>query len=242
MRLKKISSKKLAPISAFHSYPAHHFLDIIFPVMDTPIVHCFKKTLTAITFILLLPLMIVIALAIRLSMGAPVLFKQKRIGLNHRPFTLYKFRTMLNLHDSEGKLLTDDERLTRLGRFLRKTSLDELPQLFNVLRGDLGVVGPRPLLTDFLTGFTPEQAKRHQVKPGITGWAQINGRNSISYDEKFKLDIWYVENRTLWLDIKIILKTIPVVLFRKNVAYSDVSDYQKYLAMQDATTPEEDEA
>lgn len=145
-------------------------------------------------------------------------FRQPRIGLRGRPFTLYKFKTMRDPRPHEDALSSDAVRITRLGRFLRATSLDELPTIWNVLRGDMRLVGPRPLLPQYLPLYTPEQARRHEVKPGITGWAQVNGRNAISWEEKFRLDVWYVDNRSLWLDLKILWMTLWQVLARKNVS------------------------
>jgi len=150
-------------------------------------------------------------------MGTPVLFRQRRPGLHGKPFICYKFRTMTDSRDSDGSLLPDSERLTGFGRFLRKTSLDELPELFNVLKGDMSLVDPRPLLMQYLDRYTPEQARRHEVKPGITGWAQVNGRNALTWEEKFKLDVWYVNNRSLWLDLKIIAMTIWKILIREGI-------------------------
>lgn len=164
--------------------------------------------------------MAIIALLVRLKLGAPVLFKQTRPGLYGKPFTLYKFRTMTDKRDSNGRLLPDEQRLTPFGAWLRSTSLDELPELWNVIKGDMSLVGPRPLLMEYLERYTPEQARRHEVKPGITGWAQINGRNAISWEEKFKLDVWYVDNWTLWLDLKILLKTILTVLRREGIQHA----------------------
>lgn len=155
-----------------------------------------------------------------MKLGAPILFKQQRPGLNGKPFQLYKFRTMTDKRDSAGKLMPDCERLTSFGRFLRKYSLDELPQLFNVIKGDLSLVGPRPLLMEYLPLYTKEQAKRHLVKPGITGWAQVNGRNAISWEEKFKLDVWYVENQTFLLDFKILFLTFWKVATSEGVNQS----------------------
>lgn len=146
----------------------------------------------------------VIALFVRVNLGRPIFFSQKRPGLNEKPFILLKFRTMTAAYDAQGNVRSDVERLTSFGRFLRTTSLDELPELFNVLRGEMSLVGPRPLLLEYLDRYTPEQARRHEVKPGITGWAQVNGRNAISWEEKFNLDIWYVDHLSFWLDLKII--------------------------------------
>ncbi|MFL0489398.1 sugar transferase [Bacillus sp. AFS054943] len=153
-----------------------------------------------------------VACIVRVKLGSPILFKQQRPGIHGQPFYLYKFRTMTDDRDSNGKPLPDYTRLTKVGKFLRKYSLDELPQLINVLKGQLSLVGPRPLLMEYLPLYSQEQAKRHNVRPGITGWAQINGRNSISWDEKFKLDVWYVENQSFLLDLKILYLTISKVL------------------------------
>jgi lipopolysaccharide/colanic/teichoic acid biosynthesis glycosyltransferase len=150
-------------------------------------------------------------------MGTPVLFRQTRPGLYGKPFEMLKFRTMKDARDIEGKLLPDSERLTDFGRWLRSTSLDELPELLNVLRGDMSLVGPRPLLMEYLPLYSTEQARRHEVRPGITGWAQVNGRNAISWEEKFALDVWYVDNQSFWLDIKILLLTVRKVFDTKNI-------------------------
>jgi sugar transferase EpsL len=156
--------------------------------------------------------MLIIALLVRKKLGSPVIFKQMRPGLNEKPFYMYKFRTMTDQKDSQGKLLPDEVRLTAFGQFLRKYSLDELPQLWNVIKGDISLVGPRPLLMSYLELYTEEQKKRHNVRPGITGWAQINGRNAISWDDKFKLDVWYVENQNFLLDMKILFSTFLKVV------------------------------
>ncbi|PFK38361.1 sugar transferase [Bacillus cereus] len=156
-------------------------------------------------------LIIIVAILVRFKLGSPILFKQQRPGLHGKPFFLYKFRTMTDETDSEGNMLPDHVRLTKFGKFLRKYSLDELPQLVNVIKGDLSLVGPRPLLMEYLELYTEEQAKRHNVRPGITGWAQVNGRNAISWEEKFDFDVWYVKNRTFLLDMKILLLTVKKV-------------------------------
>ena len=174
-------------------------------------------TATLVALALLWPVMLVIALAVLLTMGRPILFRQRRPGLGGRPFTILKFRTMLDPSDNGGRPTTDTTRLTRLGRFLRGTSLDELPELFNVLRGEMSLVGPRPLLMLYLDRYTPEQARRHEVRPGITGWAQVNGRNAIGWEEKFRLDVWYVDHASLWLDVKILFRTVAMVMRRKGV-------------------------
>ena len=168
--------------------------------------------------IVLSPLLLGIALAIRVRMGSPVLFRQERPGLGGRPFRMLKFRTMSDLRDPQGRLLDDAHRLTPLGRWLRRTSLDELPELINVLKGEMSLVGPRPLLMEYLPRYTPEQARRHVVKPGITGWAQINGRNALSWEEKFALDLWYVEHRSLWLDCVILVRTIAAVVSGRGIS------------------------
>ena len=161
--------------------------------------------------VMLSPLLLIIGLAVLMALGSPILFRQERPGRHGRPFTLYKFRSMRTAGEGAAPL-SEAERLTRLGAFLRRTSLDELPELWNVLRGDMSLVGPRPLLMEYLPLYTPEQARRHDVRPGITGWAQINGRNAISWEEKFRLDVWYVDHRSLSLDLRILLRTIRRVL------------------------------
>ena len=174
--------------------------------------------LSGLALIILSPLLVIISLVILIKMGMPILFKQMRPGLNGKPFFMYKLRTMTNEKDEKGNPLPDEQRLTRLGRFLRSTSLDELPELFNVLKGDMSLVGPRPLLMQYLERYTPEQARRHEVKPGITGWAQINGRNAITWEEKFVLDVWYVDNWSLWLDMKILAMTLVKVFRREGIS------------------------
>jgi len=173
--------------------------------------------LSSVLLVLLSPLMGAIALLVWWKMGRPVLFRQVRPGLHGKPFVMYKFRTMTNERDAEGNLLPADKRLTPFGKWLRETSLDELPELFNVLKGDMSLVGPRPLLMQYLDRYTPEQARRHEVKPGITGWAQVNGRNSLSWEQKFQMDVWYVDNWSLWLDFKILWRTLWVVLRREGI-------------------------
>ncbi|MGG4489215.1 sugar transferase [Metabacillus idriensis] len=172
----------------------------------------FDITLAFFALIILFIAIIVIAILVKYKIGSPVIFKQVRPGLNKKPFSLYKFRTMTDEKDENGFLLSDEERITSFGLFLRKYSLDELPQLFNVLKGELSLVGPRPLLMEYLPLYTEEQAKRHLVRPGITGWAQINGRNAISWEKKFDLDVWYVNNQSVLLDMKILLLTIKKVI------------------------------
>ncbi len=179
---------------------------------------CLDLVLVVVTAPLWLPLMCAVALAVRLKLGKPILFRQPRAGFHGCQFELLKFRTMTNARDPQGRLLPDEQRLTPFGRLLRSTSLDELPQLFNVLRGDMSLVGPRPLLMEYLPRYTPEQARRHEVRPGITGWAQVNGRNVLSWEEKFRMDVWYVDNRSIWLDLKILWLTLRSVLARRGIS------------------------
>ncbi len=166
---------------------------------------------------LLSPVFVLIALLVRLRLGPPVFLRQQRPGLNGEPFTLFKFRTMTDARNVQGSLLPDADRLTPLGRFLRNASLDELPELFNVLRGEMSLVGPRPLLMQYLDRYTPEQMRRHAVKPGITGWAQVNGRNTLTWEQKFELDVWYVEHQSLLLDLKIIALTVWKTVKREGI-------------------------
>ena len=171
----------------------------------------------ALALLMLSPLLMGLCCLVISLLGCPPFFRQQRPGLNGKPFILIKFRTMTDARDAQGNLLPDYKRLTRFGRFLRSSSLDELPQLFNVLKGEMSLVGPRPLLMRYLDRYTPEQARRHEVKPGITGLAQVNGRNAITWEEKFRLDVWYVDNMTLRLDLKIIAKTIGIVLREEGI-------------------------
>jgi sugar transferase EpsL len=166
---------------------------------------------------LLLPLFALISYAIRISIGKPILFRQLRPGLNGKAFEIYKFRTMTDCRDESGQMLPDDQRITNLGQLLRSTSLDELPELFNVFKGEMSIVGPRPLLPQYLDLYTPEQARRHAVRPGLTGWAQVNGRNAISWEEKLRLDVWYVDHQSFKLDLKIIIKTLKMVIKREGI-------------------------
>jgi len=167
---------------------------------------------------LLIPLGLIIALLLRVKLGSPVLFTQTRPGLNGVPFRLIKFRTMTEDRDASGALLPDDRRLTPLGRALRRTSLDEMPEFWNVLKGEMSLVGPRPLLMDYLDKYDREQARRHEVRPGITGWAQVNGRNAISWEQRFALDVWYVDHRSFWLDIRILVRTIWQIVKGEGIA------------------------
>jgi len=173
--------------------------------------------LTLIALIILSPVLLILAILIRLKLGSPVIFTQQRAGKEGKPFTIYKFRTMTNARDAKGKLLPNAQRKTKFGNILRSTSLDELPELWNVLKGNMSLVGPRPLLLEYLPYYNPEQNKRHDVLPGITGWAQINGRNALNWDEKFALDVWYVKHQSLLLDIKILFKTVVKVFQQKNI-------------------------
>jgi sugar transferase EpsL len=168
--------------------------------------------------LLLLPLLMLVTLMIRIKLGSPIFFKQARPGLNRNIFNIYKFRTMTNECNKDGILLSDEVRLTKFGKFLRSTSMDELPSLWNVLKGDMCIVGPRPLLVQYLPLYSTQQARRHEVKPGITGWAQVNGRNTISWKKKFCLDVWYVDNESIWLDIKILFLTIKKVILSDGIS------------------------
>ncbi|MFF3022030.1 sugar transferase [Gottfriedia sp. NPDC057948] len=183
----------------------------------------------SIVILLLLSLpLIVVAIFVKLNMGAPILFTQQRPGLNGKPFYLYKFRTMSDLHDSEGNLLSDELRLTAFGKFLRKYSIDEFPQLINVVKGEMSLVGPRPFLMEYLSLYTEEQMLRHNVKPGITGWAQVNGRNSLTWEEKFKMDVWYVKNKNLLLDLKILIKTAIKVIKKEGISQEGQVTMEKF--------------
>ena len=173
---------------------------------------------TLVAAIVLIPLGLILAALIRIKLGSPVLFSQMRPGKDGRPFKLIKFRTMTDTRDADGRLLPDDQRLTGFGRGLRRTSLDEMPEFWNVLKGDMSLVGPRPLLMDYLDKYSPEQARRHEVRPGITGWAQVNGRNAITWEERFALDVWYVDHQSFWLDLRIMLRTIWQVLSGEGIA------------------------
>lgn len=185
-------------------------------------------TLAVATLMLLLPVLGAVALAIRISMGSPVIFRQVRPGLNGKPFVMYKFRTMLDLSDEQGNLLPDEQRLTRLGKFLRDTSLDEIPELWNVLKGDMSVVGPRPLLMEYLPLYTPEQARRHEVRPGMAGPVIMGGRNILDWKEKFKLDVWYVDNVSFWLDLKILFLTFLTVIKGEGINHPGYETMPKF--------------
>lgn len=177
----------------------------------------FDFTFALCGLVVLSPLLLLIGLLVRIRIGSPIFFRQQRPGVQGKPFNMYKFRTMTDARDSKGTLLPDDKRLTGLGKFLRSSSMDELPELLNVIKCEMSLVGPRPLLIEYLPLYNAEQALRHEVRPGITGWAQVNGRNEIPWAEKLKLDVWYVQNRTFWLDIKILLMTLSKVLRREGI-------------------------
>lgn len=189
----------------------------------------FDRVVALMLLILLAPLLLVLAVAIRLALGAPVVFRQARPGYRGKVFTLYKFRSMTNDRGADGTLLSDAQRMTRFGSFLRSSSLDELPELLNVLKGEMSLVGPRPLYVEYLERYSPEQARRHDVTPGITGWAQVNGRNAISWDEKFTFDIWYVDHVSLALDVRILWRTIAKVLIREGISQAGEATMQPFL-------------
>jgi lipopolysaccharide/colanic/teichoic acid biosynthesis glycosyltransferase len=181
---------------------------------------------------LLSPLLLAIAGSVRVAIGSPVLFRQQRPGLAGQPFTILKFRTMTDARDEQGHLLPDAQRLPPFGRFLRSTSLDELPELWNVLKGDMSLVGPRPLLMQYLDRYTPQQARRHEVRPGITGWAQVNGRNALSWEQKFALDVWYVDHLSLSLDLKIIATTIGKIVKREGISQPGEATASEFMGSQ----------
>ncbi|WP_375037421.1 sugar transferase [Acinetobacter sp. RW6] len=185
-------------------------------------------TIASIALILLSPLYLYVAYKVKKNLGSPVLFRQVRPGLNGKPFEMIKFRTMKDAIDIQGNPLPDSERLTSFGKMLRSTSLDEMPELWNVIKGDMSIVGPRPLLMEYLPLYNKEQAKRHEVRPGMTGHAQVNGRNAIGWEEKFKLDTWYVENRSLWLDFKIMLQTVKKVIAKDDINEAGEATMSKF--------------
>jgi len=188
----------------------------------------FDKFLALLLIVLFLPLYVFVSLLILLKMGSPILFRQKRPGYKEKIFGIYKFRTMSNERDSNGEFLADEKRLQGVGKFIRSSSLDELPQLFNVLKGEMSFVGPRPLLIEYLPLYNERQNKRHDVKPGITGWAQVNGRNAISWEEKFEFDVWYVEHQSFWLDMKILWMTFLKVVKRSDISSATSSTMEKF--------------
>ena len=190
---------------------------------------CIFDRMLALTLIILFsPIYIVVTILVLWKMGRPILFRQKRPGYKEKIFGIYKFRTMTNEKDEEGNLLPDNQRLVGVGKFIRSTSLDELPQLFNVLKGDMSFVGPRPLLIEYLPHYNERQNKRHDVKPGITGWAQVNGRNAISWEQKFEYDVWYVEHQSFWLDMKILGMTFLKVVKRSDISSDTSTTMEKF--------------
>ena len=188
----------------------------------------FDKTLALLLIILFSPIYIIVSLLIYTKMGSPILFRQKRPGYKEEIFGIYKFRTMTNDTDEHGNLLPDEQRLVGIGKFIRSTSLDELPQLFNVLRGEMSFVGPRPLLIEYLDLYNKTQKRRHDVKPGITGWAQVNGRNAISWEQKFEYDVWYVDHQSFWLDMKILWMTFLKVVQRSDISSNTSATMEKF--------------
>lgn len=186
------------------------------------------RLVAAIALLFVFPLILIVAIAIYFKMGSPIIFAQPRPGKESNIFKFYKFRTMTDERDTDGNLLSDEKRLTAFGQFLRQTSLDELPQLLNVLKGDMSFVGPRPLLVQYLDRYTPQQARRHEVKPGITGWVQVNGRNNLSWEEKFNLDVWYVDNWSLWLDLKILWLTLFKVLQQDGISQEGYATSEEF--------------
>ncbi len=202
---------------------------VLFPTGVPRLKRLFDLLLTLPGLAVLSPLLLLLAGLVRLKHGAPVLFRQRRPGYWGQPFYIYKFRTMTNARDPQGNLLPDAERLTRLGRFLRAASLDELPELFNVLRGEMSLVGPRPLLMQYLERYSPEQARRHHVLPGITGWAQVNGRNTLDWDDRFRLDVWYVDHWSLGLDLKILALTLLKVVRREGISQPGHATMEEFM-------------
>ena len=188
----------------------------------------FDVTLIILSLPLLLPLYWVVACLVRSKLGSPIFFRQIRPGKDTKPFEMIKFRTMTDERNSNGELLEDSVRLTKFGRFLRSSSLDELPELWNVVKGEMSLVGPRPLLMEYIPLYSPEQVRRHAMRPGVSGWAQVNGRNAISWEEKFKLDVWYVDNRSFWLDIKVICLTLKKVIVRDGISADGEATMSKF--------------
>lgn len=193
----------------------------------------FDVVAASFALVLLLPVIAVVSLLIHRKLGSPVFFRQTRPGKNSKPFQMVKFRTMLDATDKDGNQLPDNQRMTPFGHFLRSTSLDELPELWNVLKGDMSLVGPRPLLMEYLPLYSREQIRRHEVRPGVTGWAQINGRNAISWEDKFKLDVWYVDNQSFWLDLKILFFTVKKVLVRDGISGEGEVTMSKFTGSKD---------
>jgi sugar transferase EpsL len=207
-----------------HRFAAKRIMDLVITLFVAPV---------------LLPVFAIVMLMVRIFLGAPTIFSQVRPGLNGASFKLYKFRTMTQERDVEGNLLPDEKRLVPFGKFLRKSSLDELPEFWNVLRGEMSLVGPRPLLVEYLDRYSPEQMRRHDAMPGITGWAQVNGRNAISWDEKFKLDVWYVDHQSTWLDLKILFLTVYKVFRREGITQQGHVTSGPFLGSKAAAAEEE---
>jgi len=201
----------------------------MFPPGVPPSKRLFDLVFASLGLLLISPFLLLISLLVLVYHGSPVLFRQVRPGYRARPFTNLKFRTMRDLYDDQGDPLSDEQRLTSLGRFLRSASLDELPELINVLRGEMSLVGPRPLLTQYLDRYTPQQSRRHDVLPGITGWAQVSGRNALTWEEKFRFDVWYVDHWSFWLDIKIILITIIKTLQREGISQPGHATMEEFM-------------
>ena len=199
--------------------------------MQQKIKRVIEFALAFITLIIFSPILLIVGVGARIKLGSPIFFRQARVGLNGEVFEMIKFRTMKDAYDAEGNLLPDEERLTAFGSFLRKSSLDELPELWNVLKGDMSLVGPRPLLVEYLPLYSEEQMKRHNVRPGITGYAQVNGRNNISWTKKFELDVYYVENFSLWLDIKILFQTVAKVLGQADINQEGNATVERFNGM-----------
>ena len=188
----------------------------------------FDLAISFLALLLALPLLVLLTLQVRINLGSPIFFKQSRPGLHSKIFSIYKFRSMADVRGEDGSLLSDTERLSDFGRFLRSTSLDELPELWNVIKGDMSLVGPRPLLKEYMSLYSLEQLRRHEVRPGVSGWAQVNGRNAITWEEKFKYDVWYVENQFFWLDMKIIWMTIKKVFAREGISADGEATMPKF--------------
>lgn len=207
----------------------------LFPVGVPVAKRLLDLVLTIPGLVLASPILLISALLVRWRLGSPVLFRQLRPGYKNRVFAVYKFRTMTDQHDEAGKLLPDEERLGKLGQFLRSFSLDELPELFNVLRGEMSLVGPRPLLVQYLERYTPEQARRHDVLPGITGWAQVNGRNALTWEDKFRFDVWYVDHWSIWLDLKILVITLWKWLTREGISQPGHATAEEFMGSEGTT-------
>lgn len=201
------------------------------PVRSAPLKRLLDVVASAAALVVLSPLLLALWLMVRRRMGVPALFRQTRPGLHGRPFQMIKFRTMRDSVSPDGAPLPDAERLTPFGRWLRATSLDELPELWNVLRGDMSLVGPRPLLMEYLPLYSPEQARRHEVRPGVTGWAQVNGRNALGWEQKFALDVWYVDHRSFWLDVRILWLTVRKVVKREGISGEGVATMERFTGL-----------